>query len=83
MTGNLIDVLKQDTNIREIAGLFPDARITKLNGIDQNITVADLVDDLHLIYTKDNTKEARELRETKRKNTAYVNALSKQKHLKI
>jgi len=64
---------------------FPGSKLTKLNGkaINPALKVSDLVDDLHLIYTNDNTKEARELRETKRKNTAYVNALSKQKHLKI
>lgn len=51
--------------------------------MQKNLTVADLVDDLGPIYAKDNSKEARELRETKRKNAAYVNALSGQKHLKI
>ena len=79
----MIESLKQDENIREIAGFFPDARITKLNGINQNLTVAELVDDLELIYSVDNSKQAIELRETKRKNTAYINALSKSRHLKL
>jgi hypothetical protein len=44
--------------------------------------VADLVDDLGPIYAKDNSKQARELRDNKRKTVAYVNALSGKKHLK-
>ena len=50
--------------------------------MQKNLTVADLVDDLEPIYRKDNSKQARELRENKRKTIAYVNALSQKKHLK-
>jgi hypothetical protein len=75
---------KDDPVIRELAEIAPDSRVIQLNGIKQkNLTVADLVDDLTPFYSTDNSKQAVELRETKRKNTAYINALSDQKHLKI
>lgn len=79
----MLESFKNDPVIRELAEIAPDSRVVRINNIMQkNLTVADLVDDLGPIYAKDNSKEARELRETKRKNAAYVNALSGQKHLK-
>lgn len=50
--------------------------------MQKNLTVADLVDDLEPIYAIDNSKQAQELRASKRKTVAYVNALSQKKHLK-
>ena len=80
----MLESFKNDPVIRELAEIAPDSRVVQINNIKQkNLTVADLVDDLTPFYSVDNTKQARELRETKRKNTAYINALSDQKHLKI
>ena len=63
---------------------FPGTRITSVSGkpVNPNIRVADLVDDLDIIYAKDNSAKAKAEREQWRKNQLFVDVMLKQKHLK-
>lgn len=63
---------------------FPGTRVTSVSGkaVNPNIRVTDLVDDLDIIYAKDNSAKAKAEREQWRKNQLFVDVMLKQKHLK-
>lgn len=57
---------------------FPGTRVTSINGKPvKNLTVADLVDDLDVIYARDNSKKGKAEREQWAKNKAYVETMQK------
>lgn len=63
--------------------LWPGTRATSINGKPvENITVADLVDDLDLIYAVDNSKAAQNFRKQQRQNELFIEKFIKQKGLK-
>ena len=63
----------------EVEAHFPGTKIKSINGstLNPSITVADLVDDLDVIYALDNSKKGKAERDQWAKNKAYVDAMKK------
>ena len=62
----------------DVEAHFPGTRVTSINGKPvKNLTVADLVDDLDVIYARDNSKKGKAEREQWAKNKAYVETMQK------